>query len=48
VLRWGRIARNAAKRMMLEARRAMAQDEAREEQNRWILARASAARQGRE
>jgi hypothetical protein len=42
-LRWSRIARCAAKRMMLQARRSIA----REEQDRWIPVRA-AARQARE
>jgi hypothetical protein len=48
VLRWTRIARSAAKRWMLEARRSMARGETREERSRWIPARATAARQGRE
>ena len=46
-LRWSRVARDAARRLMLEAKRAMARDEARDERGRWVLARA-AARQGRE
>jgi hypothetical protein len=44
-LRWSRIARNAAKRLMLEARRSGARGEAREERSRWILVRAAAVRQ---
>jgi hypothetical protein len=45
-LRWSRIARCAAKRMMLQARRSIAREE-RDEQDRWIPVRA-AARQARE
>jgi hypothetical protein len=47
-LRWSRIARCAARRMMLETRRSIASDEARDEQDGWIPVRATAARQGRE
>jgi hypothetical protein len=46
-LRWSRIARCAAKRTMLEARRSIASDDGRTEQDRWIPVRA-AARQARE
>jgi hypothetical protein len=45
-LRWSRIARCAAKRMMLQSRRSIAREE-RDEQHRWIPVRA-AARQARE
>jgi len=48
VLRWSRIARCAAKRWMLEARRAAARDEDRDERSRWIPVRATAVRQSRE
>src|ERR1700744_3190818 len=46
--RWSRLVRNAAHRWMLEARRAMANGDAREERSRWVLVGASAARQRRE
>jgi hypothetical protein len=44
-LRWSRIARCAAKRMMLQARRSIAIDDS---QDRWVPVRAAATRQGRE
>jgi hypothetical protein len=47
-LRWSRIVRDAARRMMLEAKRSMAGDDAREERGRWIPARADAGRRPRE
>jgi hypothetical protein len=46
-LRWSRLARDAAKRMMLEAKRSMARNVAREERSRWIPVRAGVGRQGR-
>jgi hypothetical protein len=45
VQRWSRIARNAARRRMLEARRSTVGGE---ERNRWIPVRAGAGRQARE
>ena len=47
VLRWSRIARCAAKRWMLEARRSAARDDARDEQDRWIPVRAAPSRRNR-
>ena len=47
VLRWSRIARCAAKRMMLEARRSMASEGTRDEQDRWIPIKATATRPSR-
>jgi len=43
-LRWSRIARTAAKRLVLEARRSMTSDDARDEQGRWIPVRAAPSR----
>ena len=47
VLCWSRIARCAAKRMMLEARRSAARNDARDEQDRWIPVRAAPSRRDR-
>src|ERR1700744_1868103 len=41
-LRWSRIVRDAARRMMLQARRSMARDDATEPRDRWIPVRATA------
>jgi hypothetical protein len=46
-LRWSRLARDAAKRMMREAKRSMARNDEREERSRWIPVRAGVGRQGR-
>ena len=46
-LRWSRLARDAAKRMMREAKRSMARNDEREERSRWIPVKAT-ARRGRD